>query len=1194
DIDTITPVEQQRASEDSEAHRESVPTWQPFWLRKCVLVGFFCWFLCCTVVLLILLLLSKRDGGIGRANQELGYLYRFAPTAIFTLVTVLLSRVELQVLRYYPWALIQHSDSCNPEAYHLNYSSMIMPMVLFRSVQRKHVLVALITSSLIILRIQTILSPALFIWGLQQQLQPASVEILDTFDTSAAPAKEPGSEFFYNQHAVEQFDMEFPFGIAKNGVYQTFEIRNQGNTTCGTSEKPLKVDVNGLFMDIQCSPMIDYNTTAVYVPDYHDATTFNITIDFEFESCGPPVRDYVNYLWMKYEDPIPIWWAKTFEQPPCRLLPQQNKQFAYFGCFFEPGPIQTNEIRLPPADLCTAMICSSAAGLSKVEIVDDGFIKKLTVPPNQTVIPVKSDLWHIMGNSLSVTVEDQTPVYETKDGLQYVKFVKKLWERYHPNENKWLFQNAVLEEALMNATKMLGPWAAHYNLRRANKAETVGFLTTETEILQVNQGICLAIIVLSTVSLLAISSMIFQLAEISNVWYRNPSTILGFMTVMNSDKHALEENYSENPDDLFKWGRSNSSPFILRPHLRVIFILYVIGLIVGLLVALRVSQQSDGLATVNSNQYLSFLWRVVPALAMFVVASYASTVDSEIRDIAILSKLSMKNCSAVQLDMSLHDMLGFRALYHSVLMRDYAVTISQILAAVCALLITISSLLFNIQKGSESISTEVQSESWFGIPAANTTDRNVSLDAVASLVLSHNLSHFTYPKSTYADLLFPTIQEAGFNKTLDHVNSAMFEVPAAKLLPVCNPIPLQDLNISIYEIPTSNYPEPEAESLSFSFLIEREYECPWRTSPISYDENGIPKYRKLEDFFYVGPEAKTDGFSYFGMVINTLENANAELCGPKLGPNWSLRSYLWGNFSTKSTSFEHLSIWTCNYTWFEVPTNINMVEVDGKLQIDQNNPPVQDMANARPWSPPFPVPAVGRVSLVRTQDTAFPAFKTDETFTSIEFSPHFNIILEPFGPIKQEDLGNENQVSHVLDALHYTLGLASVQIAGKQNRLALHERSKGEPAQSPKQRPIKAKLINTNRRRLVQDPIVTYVLIAILGLAAIVNIYALISSILIRQYGREHRWLLDMELRGLAPNGFGSIALIHTLLCSTNAIHHLPDGAHLMPPSLLYRHLADTRFRMGWFFHTVGRQENYTIGVSNDTNFQFSTTKKYN
>lgn len=72
------------------------------------------------------------------------------------------------------------------------------------------------------------------------------------------------------------------------------------------------------------------------------------------------------------------------------------------------------------------MICSSTAGLSNVEFIDDGFITNLTVIPDQTFILVKSDLWHMMGNSLSATVEDQTPVYRTKDGLQYVKFVNKL------------------------------------------------------------------------------------------------------------------------------------------------------------------------------------------------------------------------------------------------------------------------------------------------------------------------------------------------------------------------------------------------------------------------------------------------------------------------------------------------------------------------------------------------------------------------------------------------------------------------------------------------------------------------------------------------------------------------------------------------------------------------------------------------
>ncbi|VUC35953.1 unnamed protein product [Clonostachys rosea] len=1197
----ITKMESQHHSEESESHHDNTPTWQPFWLRRSVLVGFFCWFLCCTVALIVLLFMSKREGGICQASQSFGYVYRFAPTA-----AAFLSRVELQILRYYPWVLIQHSDTHGPEAYHLNYTSMILPMVLFRSLQQKHILVALVTTSLIILRVQIVLSPALFILGLIKISQPAQVQILNSFTTSEDLSNTAGPGFIFHQRAISQLGLDLPFGIAEKGTFQTFELLHHENRTRGTLDKPLKITTDGLFMDMECTPLDGYNLKWHEIK-WESETTFdyeyNLTINFEFKSCNSQIDDiaYLHFTrdsgrainwtttpdglipnnWTDmFADPEPVWWTKTFEEPQCPFLPQQNMQFAYFGCFFESV---MNKTILRPMSTCAAMICSSTAWVSKVEVLDRGFDTSMTVPSNQGSV-VKSDLWKMIDIAVSRNSTGQSTLQ--RDVGPLVKLNENFRGQYFPDIfDKSNINNTVLEQAIKNVTQSFGPWAAHYHLRKEDRSETNGSVTTQAEILQVNQGICIAMVVLSSTSMLAIVYIIFSSEKISKVWYRNPTTILGFMTVMNSDKDALaEENRSTGQSYCSEWGQSNSSLAVLGSKLRLIYTLYVTGLICGLSISLGASQKDDGLATIDDDQYISFLWRITPALAMFLVTIYASTVDSEIRDFAILSKLSTQDCSALQLDISMLDMLGFRALYHSALAGVYTVTISQSLAALCTLLITISSLLFNVQYTRGSISKEVRPESWFGTPADNNTDRNISNDALGSLVLTHNLSNFTYPRSTYADLLLPTIPDDSFNLTKSYADSAIFEVPAAKLLPICEPIPRHMLNITVEEVPTDQEWLDSGEP-SFYITFTQQFQCP----PPKFDQVlDIP----LDDILYIGPEAKKNRFGYFGMLINTRENADSMLCGPRVGPDWSLRTYLWGNLSVESASFDHLSVWKCNYTWLEVPTTVEMVEVNGRLEINRVTPPVQDIASLRPWSPPFPVPSVGTIYAVEQRDNIFPTFKTDTVSECIDFSPHFDSILEPFGPIKQEYLGDQSQEGRILDALHYSLGVVSVQIANKQNRLALNESSARQPAQHPDLLPIKAKFINSTRRRLVQNPTITYVLISILALVVIINTYALISSFLAFQYGKRYQWSLDMELEGLAPNGFGSIALIHTLLRHSNAIPHLPENAHLMPPRILYQYLSSIRFRMGWFMQEDGLREFFTIGVLDDDKFQLSKDKK--
>ncbi|KAJ3940064.1 uncharacterized protein N0V96_010065 [Colletotrichum fioriniae] len=82
-----------------------------------------------------------------------------------------------------------------------------------------------------------------------------------------------------------------------------------------------------------------------------------------------------------------------------------------------------------------------------------------------------------------------------------------------------------------------------------------------------------------------------------------------------------------------------------------------------------------------------------------------------------------------------------------------------------------------------------------------------------------------------------------------------------------------------------------------------------------------------------------------------------------------------------------------------------------------------------------------------------------------------------------------------------------------------------------------------------------------------------------------------MNVKGLAPDGFNSIAAMTALLKDSNAMDHLPEGAEHMSKKELHEKLSGLRFRMGWFWRESTQTRHYTIGVLDDENFEFLGNK---
>lgn len=270
--------------------------------------------------------------------------------------------------------------------------------------------------------------------------------------------------------------------------------------------------------------------------------------------------------------------------------------------------------------------------------------------------------------------------------------------------------------------------------------------------------------------------------------------------------------------------------------------------------------------------------------------------------------------------------------------------------------------------------------------------------------------------------------------------------------------------------------------------------------------------------------------------------------------------------------------------------------------IDHGNPPVQDDSTVRPWEPPFGVPVFGGFmdqfsnSLEAPVETILYHFgdmfeRTDYTTSDERRSvgAMFRHILQPYGPIVMDDLVDPSREGEVLGALHATLAFAASQLVNIEQRFDLDESSDSDPSTLPNEKnPISGTITDNWRQRVVQNSSITFTLMAILSLVALIHIWALTSSWRRSLTPPKRRpWMLNLVQRGVAPPGFSSLAMMASLLEGSNCASVMPENAHLMPPEELHQHLVGRQFRLGWFHNTETGTDTYTIGVLNEGSLVF-------
>ncbi|KAJ0363702.1 hypothetical protein COL26b_012819 [Colletotrichum chrysophilum] len=1050
-------------------HRVENVRWRPVWLRPVTLSTFLALFIALTIALPVMLWYSQENDGLVRTRQNLVYLWRFGPTA-----------------------------------------TMLSPAILFQSLKRKHYFVFLICFVSLILKIQIVLAPSLYSLAAIRVSEPAEVQVLNSFNTTAPATTYTEGSAYYTAKALVNFDMRFPFGVNGNLAYQTFKFSN--GTARGTTSSPLSVDVDGYFSKIECLKMEDYTASAPVVSsfNYH---TFNVSLTFPgCDAQVPVISDRI--LWDKNKtakgQTTGNWVVTNSVGKPCPNLPQQFNQSLYYAARFGGS---TKNASQPDFLNVAAVLCTSTGWVSKVRVVDDGVSPNVTELANVVKTPVTADLWTMLNSAMPEAggrwgTTGVGMVAGPVDSLS--QFRGESLAVAVNVSNPLLYTNEILQFAVLNMSQALGPLLGHYRLRVDDESQlaVTGSTVDSVSKLVVNQWVCWTMAALFALLSLVVASVLLRHTSRTAVWFRDPATILGNMIF-----------FKEHPD----------------------------------------------LAD-----------RVAHTLVMLGVSLYTSCCDFAYRGLAILSCLSTRSCSARDLDVSLMDMLGLRALYLSLRKRVWAVTLSQSLAITCAFLTTLVSVIFTVESIPDSHNIQLQQESWFGSTEIGRGLDGLSLSRsnrqlLSSLVTRQGEASLAYPKNTYDDLVFPVL--GGVDTVPVSPNTTITAtVPAAKLHPMeCFNVPDSEYNINI-----TNWVE---ETKYYEAIITQPFSCP----------NGSTA--ALLNRLDMGVATNRLGVSYMADVFYSPQNTADINMACSLGVNatdyeyasWRYQTYAWGKFSTEKNGFDYFSMWRCNYTWVEATTQVHLAANDGEYVLDPERPPQADLSTIKPWTPTLDIPHVDQQFINIQVGDAYPQLAVADLLAGW-IGEQFKALIEPFGKLPLEALGDAGQDEEILQGLQHNYGLVAAQLVNIENRYNLTARSRN--AAPPDQLPTLEAVVSDNgRRRLVQNATVTYILVAILVAVALTHISAVLSVVTKRMVGRN--WPFHLDVKGLAPDGFHSMATMGALLRGSNASDNLPESTQLLSTDELHGRLSDLNFRLGWFQRALGQARVFTIGVRGDGDFQY-------
>jgi len=820
--------------------------WRPFFLQRKILAAFFAIFAAAIITMEALLDYSSKNAGLEMSDRAAGYVWRLAPTALFTIIAVMWNRVEFQAKMSAPWLRLSRGGGDADRTVLLDYHSMFQPVVIRRAMKNGDYIVACATTVSLLLRICILVSAGLvslvFFMG---STDNAAITMLSEFVNDPSGLARAGSLSVFTLLAMEQQDgMPSPEGVQGRFAFQQF-----GSDYPSTTEFHAQVDGFSAALDCEAASM-----SLASVENTPIGVRFNTAFRAGGCSVALPIVSQ-SFLGGTGSRTHPM---ARFGRASCGNSTDAGDQrivvvFAT-GSLANTATLNATAVPVPvngSIPQSQQLICKPTYGISTFDIIRNSTVVKavgLSPTPNTRTLD-KVQPWDIAeaffrsySNPPAGLADTRSSAFPAAQNVNVDGPMNLAFGLLAANGSVGTpaayFDAVTLQTVADDLFQRQAAVIAQGSLMRpsSTRSSCLGFIHAERLVVRTAAVQIIAVLascmvlldmilicivpgkgflprdpntLMATATLLAHSKTLLQtlrgsggadLATLRERLHRSTyytgvepyahgsaATDQGYFTVFGGTE--LKTEYAEQTG---RW----PFPAGLHPAQRVLTLFLTAGLIGALEGTLTASNNSNGLATVGDDTVLHFVWTSLPALIFgLFMLSYVSTSFS-VRAVAPYAELQRAG-TFESMTMNFLDRSTPMVLFKALKARNLAVVGSTLAAFLAILWPVFTSTMFSTLTIPATSAAQLQLLDVF-TNASPAGVRNGTL--LASLVLEGNLS---YPAFTFEDLAFPAVTlptvSSEIGASSDLIVTAT--IPAVRPTLSCRFFRQADLSINL----TNNY-----------------------------------------------------------------------------------------------------------------------------------------------------------------------------------------------------------------------------------------------------------------------------------------------------------------------------------------------------------------------------------------------------
>ena len=1094
------------------------PSWRPFWLRPVVLSSFGVIFLLLAVSFEMLLWTSDRNNGLVTSRPELEYIWTYIPTAVATALAAAWFRVVFQAQETAPWRRLLSGLPIKAEdSVLLDYTSMSQPKALLKALKIRDWAVILSVMGSLFLQLVVVLSTKLFsLTWTEVELKHHPIILETEFQRNSSNLTTAGTIDYYTVSGLFSGGLSYPAGTTNEFAYQSIYSQDSINTE-------LRATVDGFVADLECKDASISLDSWEVAYEHRGSDYINVTV--ASQDCL--LKTYFNVSFMAWLGDQPL--SQTSEINNAVHFSRQlighcnnniddlddgrivfisglvnyTSRLAIDGMNVKAVPDSIRLVRSAQA------VCKMIYRTPRLNIVQNGTtapsVSQATYPPANQGLNLHP--WSIMEALMSSIPRLLTMGFEhvivDKVAVDVDRFALNLLRSGVPVTVESLYQNRFLMDLISRYYKTFAAQLVARSLMQPVSIESTGSAKTNTYRLSINRTTCRTLTVLfSLLTVICLISSNFKpqvsafpyslsrilgLAATYNTWGGIINDSISILSRLN-DKEFRTEILAT--DKLFgdksiagkasnraigaqrratqqqidprtilarqQFRLNNTCPAFLRPISTYSVAAFLGSLILLIELMLHKSLLHEGLGSVDSDDILHYGITISFALAFGILALCLRSIDFELRTLAPYQSMKGLAVPKASINLDLLNKTVPRIILSEIRSSSYYSLAATITTLLASLLTIFLNPMFQATKESNNSAVQLPSMASLYDPHVNSTNEKapslpqVTLEGLtSSLILRKNLS---YPQFTYENLAFlPTAFENqagdtdGSNFQDGDLGRVHATLPAVRTNLTCTPYSLSIVRCDPCDLETQYDPFRGA------------WDC--LNGP---DINSVTDMNRA----IVGLNRSEHIFG---------RTASTDYCG---------HYFTWGRIERTSEGGVKLNAASiyCNET--AEMLDLHTTFTSPNLLIDPAYPPQPDELSTRGSTMRYrkifdDIQDMGLLS-ESTQPTLFKRIR--------QFDPFFELLITSPYALPLSDLGDLSKFDKVVSAISFQHGLIQAQAA----RLYM----RGEEAYSPLDtnatviRNLIEKMNNTDpyaaevevtRHRLVQNPVVSRILEALLG-----------------------------------------------------------------------------------------------------------------